>query len=225
MVGPRKSWAISRSSIQPAAILTPVSSRMLGAGLDREYRIGPGQDDGRSDLDVRFPPSAATFYRSAPGHAEPGVFPFLSRPILVNRRKTMGHSEFDPAIAEGRPWNAGRKLGAKRALKPQQVWAIRFWLDRERRLRDRALFDFAIDSKLRGCDVVKVRIGDLVSGGRVRSYGTHSLRRTKASIIYKATGNLRAVQILLGHTKIESTVRYLGVDVEDALALAEGTDV
>ena len=56
-------------------------------------------------------------------------------------------------------------------------------------------------------------------------YGTHSLRRTKASIIYKQTGNLRAVQILLGHTKIESTVRYLGVDIEDALALAEGTEV
>jgi site-specific recombinase XerC len=187
---------------------------------------------------------------------------------------------------------------AKRAFKPQQVWAIRFYLDRERRLRDRALFDLAIDSKLRGCDVVKVRIGELVSGAHVRSraiviqrktgrpvqfellesartsilawlehrggslddyafpsrinhtrhmsarqyarlvdewvtgiglrredYGTHSLRRTKASIIYKATGNLRAVQILLGHTKIESTVRYLGVDVEDALTLAEGTEV
>ena len=56
------------------------------------------------------------------------------------------------------------------------------------------------------------------------AYGTHSLRRTKASIIYKATGNFRAVQILLGHTKIESTVRYLGVDVEDALTLAEGTE-
>ncbi len=210
----------------------------------------------------------------------------------------MGHSEYDPAFAERRPWNAGRKLGAKRALKPQQVWAIRFWLDRERRLRDRALFDLAIDSKLRGCDVVKVRIGDLVTGGIVRNraiviqqktskpvqfellepargsilawlerrggsledyafpsrtdhsdhlstrqfarlvdewvtavglrredYGTHSLRRTKASIIYKPTGNLRAVQILLGHTKIESTVRYLGVDVEDALPLAEGTEV
>jgi integrase len=210
----------------------------------------------------------------------------------------MGHSEYDPAFAERRPWNAGRKIGAKRALKPQQVWAIRFWLDREGRLRDRALFDLAIDSKLRGCDVVKVQIGDVVTGGVVRNraiviqqktgkpvqfellepartsllawlehrggaledyafpsrldqadhistrqfarlvdewvtaaglrredYGTHSLRRTKASIIYKATGNLRAVQILLGHTKIESTVRYLGVDVEDALTLAEGTEV
>jgi len=160
------------------------------------------------------------------------------------------------------------------------------------------MFDLAIDSKLRGCDIVKVKIGDLVSGGRVRSraivtqqktgrpvqfelleparasilawlecrggtledflfpsrvdkaghvstrqyarlvdewvsgigllpqdYGTHSLCRTKASIIYKQSGNLRAVQILLGHNKIESTVRYLGVDVEDALTLAEGTEV
>ena len=81
----------------------------------------------------------------------------------------MGHSEYDPAIKERSPWNAGRMVGAKRALKPQQVWAIRFWLDRERRLRDRAMFDLAINSKLRGCDVVKVKIGDLVSGGRVRS--------------------------------------------------------
>ena len=55
--------------------------------------------------------------------------------------------------------------------------------------------------------------------------GTHSLRRTKASIIYKATGDLRAVQILLGHAKIDSMVRYLGVDVEDALELAERTEV
>jgi integrase len=210
----------------------------------------------------------------------------------------MGHSEHDLARQQRPAWNAGRTLCAKRALKPQQVWAIRFWLDRERRLRDRALFDLAIDSKLRGCDVVALRIGDLVSGGQVRmratvmqrktgrpvqfelletarasilgwlerrggtpddyvfpspadhakhlstrqyarlvdewvtgiglrreDYGTHSLRRTKASIIYKATGNLRAVQILLGHRKIESTVRYLGVDVEDALALAEHTEV
>ena len=160
------------------------------------------------------------------------------------------------------------------------------------------MFDLAIDSKLRGCDVVKMKIGDLVIGDRIRSraivvqqktgrpvqfelldsarssilawlerrggtlddfvfpsridhtrhistrqyarlvdewvtgiglrredYGTHSLRRTKAAIIYKQTGNLRAVQILLGHTKIESTVRYLGVDVEDALTLAERTEI
>lgn len=210
----------------------------------------------------------------------------------------MGHSKYDPAAQNRRAWNAGKKVGAKRALKAWQAWAIRFFLDREGRLRDRALFDLAIDSKLRGCDLVKIKIGTLVIGPDFRSraivvqqktgrpfqfelmadarasllawperrgrtiddyafpsridhaahmstrqyarlvdewvsaiglhredYGTHSLRRTKASIIYKATGNLRAVQILLGHTKIENTVRYLGVDIEDALALAEGTEI
>lgn len=210
----------------------------------------------------------------------------------------MGMSEYDPGADDRRAWNAGRKVGAKRPLKPRQVWAIRFFLDQHRRVRDRALFDLAIDSKLRGCDVVKIKIGEIVSGGQIRSraivvqqktgrpvqfeisadargsllawldrrggslddyafpsrldhsahlstrqyarlvdewvtgiglrreeFGTHSLRRTKASIIYKATGNLRAVQILLGHTKIENTVRYLGVDVEDALTLAEGTEI
>jgi integrase len=210
----------------------------------------------------------------------------------------MGVAKYDPISTDQRPWNTGRKVGAKRALKPRQVWAIRFFLDQHRRLRDRALFDLAIDSKLRGCDVVRMRIGDLVLGGQVRAraivvqaktgrpvqfelmqdarssllawlerrggtlgdyvfpsrsdpanhlgtrqyarlvdewvagiglrreeYGTHSLRRTKASLIYKATGNIRAVQILLGHAKIENTVRYLGVDVEDALTLAEATEV
>ena len=62
-------------------------------------------------------------------------------------------------------------------------------------------------------------------GLRREDYGTHSMRRTKAAMIYRATGNLRAVQILLGHTKIENTVRYLGVDVEDALILAERTEI
>ena len=210
----------------------------------------------------------------------------------------MGISQYDPA-ARGRPaWNAGRQVGAKRALKVRQIWAIRFFLDREGRMRDRALFDLAIDSKLRGCDLVKLKIGTLVTGHDIRAravviqqktgrpvqfeitsdartsllawlerrggsvedfafpsradpndhlstrqyarlvdewvtatglrkeeYGTHSLRRTKASLICKATGNLRAVQILLGHTKIENTVRYLGVDVEDALELVEHTEV
>lgn len=210
----------------------------------------------------------------------------------------MGHSNFDPAASERRPWNAGRLVGAKRPLKPRDVWAIRFYLDEHRRLRDRALFDLAIDSKLRGCDVVKLKIGDVVAGGTIRhratviqqktgkpvqfelgedvresllawlncrggalgdfifpsrvdhtghmstrqfarlvdewvsaigldvhEYGTHSLRRTKAALIYKATGNLRAVQILLGHTKIETTVRYLAVDIDDALTLSERTEI
>jgi hypothetical protein len=74
----------------------------------------------------------------------------------------MGHSSIDPAFHDLRPWNEGRLIGAKRALRQQQVWAIRFWLDQHRRLRRRAFFDFAIHSKLRGCDVVRVRIGDLV---------------------------------------------------------------
>jgi len=91
----------------------------------------------------------------------------------------MGHSKDDPAAKNRRPWNAGRIVGAKRALKPQQVWAVRFWLDREGRLRDRALFDLAIDSKLRGCDVVKVKIGELVSGGSIRS---------RAIVVQKKTG-------------------------------------
>ncbi len=210
----------------------------------------------------------------------------------------MGISQYDPAAA-GRPaWNAGKQVGAKRALKVKQIWSIRFFLDREGRMRYRALFDLAIDSKLRGCDLVKIKIGALVSGPSIRSrsmviqqktgrpvqfeitadtrasllawlerrggtiddfafpsrvsthghlstrqyarlvdewvtaiglaaaeYGTHSLRRTKASIIYKAKGNLRAIQILLGHSKIENTVRYLGVDVDDALSLSEATEI
>ncbi len=80
----------------------------------------------------------------------------------------MGKSESDPT-GNRSAWNAGRKVGAKRALKPRQVWAIRFFLDPHRRMRDRALFDLAIDRKLRGCDVVKVRIGDIVLSGQVRT--------------------------------------------------------
>ena len=80
----------------------------------------------------------------------------------------MGHSVYDPGQDCRAAWNAGRKLGAKRPLYPKQVWAVRFWLEQKRRLSDRALLDLAIDSKLRGCDLVKVKIGGLVSGGRIR---------------------------------------------------------
>ncbi len=76
-------------------------------------------------------------------------------------------------------------LGAKRALKPHQVWAIRFWLDQHRRLRDRALFDFAIDSKLRGCDVVKVPIGDIVAGGRIRDRAMVVQQKTKRPVQFE----------------------------------------
>jgi hypothetical protein len=68
-----------------------------------------------------------------------------------------------------RPWNAGQNVGPKRPLKPRDIWAIRFYLDEHKRLRDRALFDLAIDSKLRGCDLVKIKIGTLVTGNDIRT--------------------------------------------------------
>lgn len=203
-----------------------------------------------------------------------------------------------PTTRPAVPWNKGAFVGPKPPLKPKQVWSIRLNLQREGQSRDLALFDLAIDSKLCGCDLVQLRIGQLVINAAARqrativqqktgkpvqfelteqtresliawlthrrgglqdfvfpsrvdgsehistrqyarlvgnwvegiglgrsAYGTHSLRRTKVALIYKRTGNLRAVQILLGHTKLESTVRYLGVDAEDALTLSEGTEV
>ncbi len=196
------------------------------------------------------------------------------------------------------PWNKGKLTGQKPPLQPKHVWAIRTRLQLAGKRRDLAMFNIAIDSKLRGCDVVRLMIEEIApnrqcvdratirqrktghpvkfeltehtrlaiekylskshagsnpylfpgqksrlshittrqyarlvarwiasTGLDASSYGTHSLRRTKATLIYRRTGNLRAVQILLGHTKIESTVRYLGVEVDDALALAEQVDV
>ena len=178
------------------------------------------------------------------------------------------------------------------------VWALRVRLQIERRIRDLALFDIALDSKLRGCDVVALRLPDILAAGAIRrraiviqqktgrpvqfeiteqarrsltdwlkvrrgeaegwlfpsrlvsgahlstrqyirlvkewialiglepaEYGTHSLRRTKVSMLYRKTGNLRACQLLLGHTKLESTVRYLGVELDDALALSEALEI
>ena len=106
--------------------------------------------------------------------------------------------------------------------------SILAWLER----RGGVLEDFVFPSTVDHSDHISTRqfarlVDEWVIGISLRAedYGTHSLRRTKASIIYKLTGNLRAVQILLGHAKIESTARYLGVDIEDALALAEGTEV
>jgi integrase len=196
------------------------------------------------------------------------------------------------------PWNKGKLTGAKPPLRPKHVWSIRTKLHIESRVRDLAMFNLAIDSKLRGCDVVTIRVEDVAAGGYAadratvrqkktgrpvrfelseqtrqavddhlratgkrpgeflftgrrgpnrsmttrqyarlvsewigsvgldpRLFGTHSLRRTKATLIYRRTGNLRAVQLLFGHTKIESTVRYLGIEVDDALAIAEQVDV
>jgi integrase len=196
------------------------------------------------------------------------------------------------------PWNKGKLIGAKPPLRQKHVWAIHTKLQIEQRTRDLAMFNLAIDSKLRGCDVVALKVEDVAPNGysvdratvrqkktgrpvrfelteqtrqavddyirtagkkpgeflftarrgqergmTTRQYarrvsewiasigldphlfGTHSLRRTKATLIYRRTGNLRAVQLLLGHTKIESTVRYLGIEVDDALAIAEQVDL
>ena len=102
----------------------------------------------------------------------------------------MGISQYDPA-ARGRPaWNAGRQVGAKRALKVRQLWAIRFFLDREGRMRDRALFDVAIDSKLRGCDLVQLKIGTLVAGHDIRS---RAMVHTELSVRPRQTDKLQPV--------------------------------
>ena len=102
------------------------------------------------------------------------------------------------------------------------------WLERRRG----TIHDFVFPSRIDYLGHLSTRqyarlVDEWVStvGLDKREYGTHSLRRTKASLIYKATGNLRAIQILLGHTNIENTVRYLGVDIDDALTLSERTDI
>jgi integrase len=100
---------------------------------------------------------------------------------------------------------------------------VRSRLQQRRSGRDLAKFNLAVDSKLRGCDLVHRWIAEV--GLETSRYGTHSLRLTKATLIYRKTDNLRALQILLGHTTIESTVRYLGVEVDDALAIAEHVDL
>ncbi|KPK48852.1 MAG: integrase [Thiotrichales bacterium SG8_50] len=188
--------------------------------------------------------------------------------------------------------------GQKPPLKPREVWAIRTRLQIQGKRRDLAMFNLAIDSKLRSCDLVALRVSDVLTDKTVKDrtvivqqktgrpvqfelteqtreavhawleqraldagsyvfpsrvhghthlstrqytrivshwvasigldphkYGTHSLRRTKVALIYKLTGNLRAVQLLLGHTKLESTVRYLGIEVDDALRLSEQTEL
>ena len=196
------------------------------------------------------------------------------------------------------PWNKGKITGQKPPLKRSEIWAIRVRLQIRGRLRDLALFNLAIDSKLRAWDLVRLRVVDVTQANQVarraiimqrktkrpvqfeitdqarsavggwirfkgleaadylfpsrknptthistrqyaklmkdwvadvgldpKTYGTHSLRRTKATLIYRRTKNLRAVQLLLGHSKVESTVRYLGIELDDALEIAEQTEV
>ena len=196
------------------------------------------------------------------------------------------------------PWNKGKLIGQKSPLKLKDIWAIRFHLQQGRCIRDLALFNLAIDSKLRGCDLVDLRLRDISHGNQIMSraivmqqktkrpvqfeiteqtreavtawiakanlnseqylfpsrlsksphittrqyarivhrwvesigldpadYGTHTMRRTKATLIYRTTKNLRAIQLLLGHSRLESTVRYLGIEVDDALEIAEQTEI
>ena len=103
----------------------------------------------------------------------------------------MGCSDLDSALHERRPWNAGQTVGPKRPLKPRDIWAIRFYLDEHRRLRDRALFDLAIDSKLRGCDLVKLKIGDVVSGGDIRNRSTVIQQKTGRPVQFEIMSEAR----------------------------------
>ena len=195
------------------------------------------------------------------------------------------------------PWNQGKLVGQKQPLKLKEICAIRIRLEIAGRVRDLVLFNLAIDSKLRSCDLITLKIKDIANGRTVSKramvvqrktgtpvqfeitrqtreslevwirianlnhddylfksrlrhslhlskrqysrivkswisgigldstiYGTHSLRRTKVTLIYRRTKNLRAVQLLLGHKSLESTVKYLGIEVDDALELAENTE-
>jgi len=201
-------------------------------------------------------------------------------------------------VSVRRPWNKGQIVGQKRPIKPKDVWSIRIRLDLKGRRRDLALFNLAIDSKLRACDLVRLKVHDVYMGDHTREratviqkktnrivqfkitsqtqvalaswinssgrglegylfpsrhharphlstrqyarlvhksvkaagldsnvYGTHSMCRTKAAQIYRKTGNLGAIQLLLGHSKLESTVRYLGIEVDDALSISEQVEI
>lgn len=202
------------------------------------------------------------------------------------------------SVIHGEPWNKGKIIGQKAPFKLKDIWALRVRLQMECRVRELALFNLGIDCKLRGCDLVALKVRDVCHGDQVASratvlqhktqrpvqfeitsatrealqtwikkaalrqedylfpsrihdsphlgtrqyarilgkwvdelgldradYGTHSMRRTKATLIYKRTKNLRAVQLLLGHSKLESTVRYLGIEVDDALEISEQTEI
>lgn len=104
----------------------------------------------------------------------------------------MGISDLDPGAHQRRLWNAGSFVGAKRPLKPRDVWAIRFYLNEHRRLRDRALFDLAIDSKLRGCDIVKMKIGDVVAGGSIRNRATIIQQKTSRPVQFELMADARS---------------------------------
>ena len=104
----------------------------------------------------------------------------------------MGYSRYDPATQRRAAWNAGKNVGTKRPLTQKQIWAIRFHLDREGRLRDKALFDLAIDSKLRGCDLVKIKIGEVVAGTDIRTRAIVIQQKTNRPVQFELTADVRA---------------------------------
>ena len=119
----------------------------------------------------------------------------------------MTYSQFDPATQSRVPWNFGARIGPKRPFNQKQILAIRFFLDREKRIRDRALFDLAIDSKLRGCDLVEIKIGDLVSGPEVRKRATISQRKTGRPVQFEIAADAR--------TSLFAWLELRGGNVED----------
>ena len=104
----------------------------------------------------------------------------------------MEMSETAPIAAKRQVWNADRTVGAKRALKPKQIWEIRFYLNQRHRLRDQALFDLAIDSKLRGRNLVQMKIGDLVSGGQIRTRAIMMQQKTGRPVQFELLPDARA---------------------------------
>ena len=104
----------------------------------------------------------------------------------------MGYSRYDAAARGRAAWNAGKTVGTKRPLTQKQIWAVRFFLDREGRVRDRALFDLAIDSKLRGCDLVKIKTGDLVTGPEIRTRAMVVQQKTGRPVQFELTSDVRA---------------------------------
>lgn len=104
----------------------------------------------------------------------------------------MTYSQYDPSAQNRVPWNFGAKIGTKRPFNQTQIRAIRFFLDLEKRIRNRALFDLAIDSKLRGSDLVELKIGDLVSGPESRRRATITQRKTDRPVQFEIAADARA---------------------------------
>ena len=104
----------------------------------------------------------------------------------------MGYTRYDPVTQNRRACDTGKTVGTKRPLNQKQIWAIRFHLDREGRLRDRALFDLAIDSKLRGCDLVKRKIGEVIAGCEIRTRAIVMQQKTGRPVQFEITTDVRA---------------------------------